>query len=229
MTESTSSSSSVGLYDEALYNKINAWVKDGRVRILAPDESLRLFQISSDDNNDKPVTLPLISLSRASNIEISYTHKRPLTFDGMMLDHVQVPEGKTDQELDEWFKAGKAKSIQLNAIPMVLNYQLDIYAKERSTVDEYLRNFIFNFINNPKVTITIPYNGINYKHDCNVQVLSPIQDNSDIPSRLFSGQLYRWTIGLVIDDAYLFSASIENTLSMEEGGVEIVGDGEIED
>ena len=223
---------SVSLYDKALYDKINAWVKDKRARVLAPDESLRLFQISADENKDKPVTLPLIALSRASNIEISYTHKRPLTFDGMMLDHAHVPEGLTEKEKEEWFNKlwddGKAKSIQLNAIPMVLNYQLDIYAKERKTIDEYVRNFVFNLVNNPKVTFVLPYNSVEYKHDSNVKVLSPIQDNSDIPSRLFSGQFYRYTIGLIIDDAYLFSAPIENTLSFGDYEVEIGNDGEFE-
>ena len=223
---------SVSLYDKALYDKINAWVKDKRARVLAPDESLRLFQISSDENKDKPVTLPLIALSRASNIEISYTHKRPMTFDGMMLDHVHVPEDLTEKEKEEWlnqlWEDGKAKSIQLNAIPMVLNYQLDIYAKERKTIDEYVRNFVFNLVNTPQVTVVLPYNSVEYKHDSNVKVLSPIQDNSDIPSRLFSGQFYRYTIGLIIDDAYLFSAPIENTLGFGDYEVEIGNDGEFE-
>ena len=73
-----------------------------------------------------------------------------------------------------------------------------------------------NFVNHPKLTLILPYNGINYKHDCNVKVTSPMQDNSDIPSRLFSGQFYRWTITLVIDDAYLFSAPVENLININD-------------
>lgn len=193
---------SVSYYDEALYNKIKSWVKDTRMRILKPEESLRLFQLSADLENDKPVTLPLISLSRDTNIAINYTHKKPMSFDGLMV------------------RATTKQSQQINAIPIVINYQIDIYTKKLSTADEYVRNFVFNIVNHPKLTIEIPYNGINYLHECNIRLVSPLQDNSDIPQRLFSGQFTRWTISLTIDDAYLFSAPVEMNVGVDDIEVE---------
>lgn len=205
---------SVSYYDKALMKKIQSWIKDKNARVLSPDESLRLFQIHSDNTGDKPITLPLIALSRASNVEINQLHKKPMSFDGLMIGHPDA------EEMPERLAKGTAKSLQVNAIPMVLNYQLDIYTKELSTADEYVRNFVFNFVNHPRIELELPYNGVNYKHYCNVIVNSPVQDNSDIPSRLFSGQFYRWSISLTIDDAYLFSVPVENLITIEDVDVE---------
>ena len=215
---------SVSYYDKALYAKIQGWVKDKKVRVLGPDDSLRMFQLRADLSKDKPITLPCISISRVPNVELSYKHKKPMSFDGLMIAKPEPPEGLSDNEKHEWmdrlYTGNKAKSLQINAIPMTLTYQLDIYAKEQEMVDLYIREFIFNFINHPKMTVNIPYNGISYPHDCNVYVETPIQDNSDIPSRLFGGQFYRWTIGLIIEDAYLFSAPIEDLVQITDTEVE---------
>lgn len=187
----------VRFYDDALYDKISSWVRDKRMRILKPSESMRVFQLAADISDDKPITLPLISISRDSDIEILSAGKKAMTFDGLMV------------------KSDGKKSHQINAIPISVRYQIDIYAKEFELADEYVRNFVFNLINHPKLTVTIPYNDLNYHHDCNIRLSSTVQDNSDIPQRLFPGQFTRFTISLTIDDAYLFSAPIENNVSID--------------
>jgi hypothetical protein len=45
--------------------------------------------------------------------------------------------------------------------------------------------------------------------------MSTIEDTSDVPQRLFSGQFTRWTIRLNIDDAYLFSVPVETSWSID--------------
>lgn len=181
-------------YDEAVYNKIQGWVKDPNLRILKPNETARLFQILADLNNDNPLSLPLIALSRESDVEIISTNKKALTFDGMLMD------------------ANEKKAQQLNAIPIEVHYQLDIFTKEYAEGDEYIRNFIFNIINFPKLSIEIPYNNINYIHESNIRINPTVEDTSDIPQRLFSGQFTRWTIKFYIDDAYLFAAPVKDVL-----------------
>ena len=42
-----------------------------------------------------------------------------------------------------------------------------------------------------------------------------IQDNSDIPERLISGQFTRFTIAITVDDAYIWSVPIRNNLTLE--------------
>ena len=189
---------SVRLYDDALVNKIKNWVKDEKVRVLAPDETLRLFQIEANDKNDEPISLPIISLTRAREVDLDHPHKKMMTFDGMMLD------------------ATIDKSLQIDAIPMTLNYQLDIYTRYKYEADEYMRNFVFNLVNHPKVKVVLPYNDINYTHYSNVRLVPTIEDNSDVPNRLVSDQFTRWTISFTIDDAYLFSLPYKSNVHIVE-------------
>lgn len=177
----------VRFYDEALIDKIQKWIRNPNLRILKPDETTRLFQMTADLNNDKTLELPFIAISRDKNIELENTNKNPKTFDGFTL------------------KQNKKVSIPINVIPMHISYQLDIYTKGMVEADEYIRNFAFNFINYPKLQVLIPYNDCNIYHNCNIQMDSVIVDNSDIREHLVADEFVRFTIKLTIDDAYLFS------------------------
>lgn len=189
---------SVRLYDDALVKKIKNWVKDEKVRILSPDETLELFQKTANDKNDEPISLPIISLTRSREVDLDHPHKKMMTYDGMMLD------------------ATIDKSLQIDAIPMTLNYQLDIYTRYKYEADEYMRNFVFNLVNHPKVKVVLPYNDINYTHYSNVKLVPTIEDNSDVPNRLVSDQFTRWTISFTIDDAYLFSLPYKSNVHIVE-------------
>lgn len=185
-------------YDDALASKIQRWIKDPNLRVLKPDETTRLFQITLDENNDSGIKLPLVAISREPSINIDITNKRNFTFDGVKVEATEV------------------QTKQLNAVPITLNYQLDIYTKYSDEADEYLRNFIFNFINYPKMVINIPYNNSNIEHICYVKLLQTATDNSDIAERLFPGQFTRWTLNLAINDAYLFSVPINKNWTIDE-------------
>lgn len=199
----------VRFYDEALYRKINAWVKDPNLLILKPDDSERFLSIKADQSNDKPLRLPMISISRDNDIELDFPHKKPMTFDGITL------------------KTSRDYSIVINAIPMQLKYQLDIYTRLSEEGDEYLRNFIFNFVNMPSLEIELPYNDIWLPHRANIDLLSPVTDTSNIPQHLFSDQFTRWTINLQIKDAYLFSLPKKDNVELVIDGVQM-DDSEIE-
>ena len=195
-------------YDQALVEKIKNWIKDPNLIVLSPSDSTRLFQQRADALNDKKLTLPLVALSRDSDIEIISTTKKALSYDGAHLQNS--------------IKTSKI----LNAIPIKLTYQLDIYTKYFAEADEYARNFIFNFINYPKLSIEIPYNNAKVVHDSTVLVESTISDSSDIPERLISGQFTRFTIRLTVDDAWLFSVPFMDNWKIETGLIEISNDNE---
>lgn len=197
---------SVRYYDNALVEKIRGWIKDPNMIVLSPEDSTRLFQIKADQNNDKPLTLPLVTLSRDNDIEIISTTKKTLSYRGALVDQT------------------KEASKVLNAIPIKLTYSLNIYTRYFAEADEYMRNFIFNFINYPKLSIEIPYNDSNLEHNSTVLVESTISDNSDIPERLISGQFSRVTINLTIDDAWLFSIPFKDNWKVEFKGFEIEGE-----
>ena len=188
---------SVRFYDEALTEKVKSWIKDPNLKVLGPQESTRLFQLRADESNDKPLSLPMIAISRDSDFEIISTAKKALTYDG---GHIAADENKSEL---------------LNGIPISLSYQIDIYCKFFAEADEYVRNFIFNIINYPNLHIVIPYNNSNIVHDSTVLIQSGVSDNSSIQERLISGQFTRMTIKVVIDDAYLFSVPFMSNWKIE--------------
>lgn len=182
---------SIGLYDRAFVDKLKRWTNGTNVSIVAPDESRRLFEMIADDNNDKPIQLPIISLKRPRGFTILRTAKTPLSCRGVKLQD------------------GEIGAAVITAIPISINYQLDVYARYVSEADEYIRNFVFNIINYPKLTVTIPYNGAEYQHDSNIRLTADVEDNSDIPERLISGQFTRLTLNIYVDDAYLWDIPVK--------------------
>ena len=188
---------SIKLYDDAFTEKIKNWINDDRLRITGPDETRRMFQYRADTQNDEPIQLPLIAISRGKTIDVQNPSKKPTTFDGLTLE------------------ATKTSIKSLSSIPIGLSYQIDIYTRYLEEADEYFRNFAFNIINYPKLNIVIPYNGINYEHTSNIRMSNEVQDSSDIPERLISGQFTRFTIAITVDDAYIWSVPIRNNLTLE--------------
>lgn len=195
---------SVRLYDEALTDKIKEWVKDPNLRVLKPQETQELFRVQADVKNDKPITLPLIALSRDTKITLLNTNKQPKTYDGFKIR--AYDNDGNEVMLD--------KTQKLNVIPMQLEYQLDIYTQNLAEADEYMREFAFKFVNYPNVTIEIPYNNCKLKHESTIYCNNDVEDNSDIPQRLFPTQFTRYTFHLTIDNAYIFSAPAKENLKI---------------
>ena len=180
----------ISYYDEAVTQKIKGWLADtSKLRVLSPDESLRLIQLNAEDTNDKPLKLPLISISRNKDLEIESAIKQNKSFDGLII-------GKDNMT---------STTIHLNVIPIKTTYQLDIYTKKRIEGDEYVRQYLFKLINNPQIIVEIPYNGYIVRHTANLRVLNTVSDTSDISTHIFPGQFYKWTIQLELQDGFLFS------------------------
>ena len=188
----------VYLYDEALTAKIKNWISSANIQVFSPNDTKRLFEVIADTTEDKPLELPLISLSRHGGYNIENTNHKPLTYDGFTL------EANTD------------KSLQLNAIPISIQYQLDIYTRYLKQADELMRNIIFNIINYPLISVQIPYQGQNIIHDSSIRLASQeVQDNSDIPERLIVGQFTRLSALITIDDAYLWDVRLRDNYSID--------------
>lgn len=180
----------INYYDEAITQKIKGWLADSsKLRVLNPDETNRLIQLKAEDSEDKPLTLPLLAISRNRDIEIESAIKQNKSFDGWVLE-----KDKTTDTV-----------VHMNVIPIKTSYQIDIYTKTRIEVDEYVRQYLFKLINNPQIIVEIPYNNHVVRHTANLRVLSPVSDTSDISTHLFPGQFYKWTIQLELHDGFLFS------------------------
>lgn len=186
------------LYDEALVNKIKAWTQHTDIHVYGPGETSRLFETLSDVNNDEPIKLPLISISRPGGFTVTNPNKQPLSFDGITKE------------------ASYEKSLMINAIPIEISYQIDVYTRYQKEADEFVRNLIFNIINFPVVTIKIPYNNADIEHDSSLQLQGEIEDNSDVPERIVSGQFYRYTLNVSLSDAYLWDIRVRDNVHVED-------------
>lgn len=193
----------VRFYDEALLQKFQKWTRDTHVLLTGVNESRRLFEVVADTKNDKPIELPLISLSRPGGYTIHEKYKQPKSYMGSTMIVTTETGAK------------------LNAIPIGISYQIDIYARHLAEADEYARNLVFNIINYPKLQIEIPYEDSGLFHDANIRLTSDVEDNSDIPERLIPGQFTRLTIGIDIDDAYLFDVRVRDNLSIVESQLHV--------
>lgn len=203
----------IRFYDEAITNKIQNWINDPNLHVYRPDETSHMLQRKSDEADDKPISLPFIALSRDRDINILNPNKNPLSYEGMKLRFI---DNKTGKEVH------LKSAYRLNAIPIGITYQLDIYTKGIAEADEYFRNFVFNLVNFPKVSITIPYLGVNLEHKSSLTLETRAEDNSDIPQRLFPGQFTRYSIRFTIDDAYIFSVINQNNVVMDSLSIDMV-------
>lgn len=187
----------VYLYDEALLVKIKNWTESTNVHVYGPNESRRLIEVMADENGDKPIQLPIISISRVGGYDIINSNKKPMTYDGLMYD------------------ATIEKSIMLNAIPINVSYQIDVWTRYFKEADAYMRNLIFNIINFPMLKITIPYNKNSraIEHNASIRIITDVVDNSD-DNRLSIGEFSRLSIGISIDDAYLWDTRVRDNVSI---------------
>jgi hypothetical protein len=190
------------LYDRAVTEKIKKWILDSNMVVLSPDETRRLFTWKATTDGDKPLTLPLISINRNRDVSIKTTSKQ-------MLSH----RGKI-------FNSEKGVSDHLNAIPMTLSYVINIYTRYLEEADEYVRNFVFQLINYPKIEIQIPYNNSQLTYTSYLTLQPEISDNSDIPERLIAGQFSRMTLAITLNDAYLFSYNHKHVSEIESLQIE---------
>ena len=180
-------------YDDAIVAKIQKWLPTAsKLRVLKPDESNRFYKLTADDNKDAKFKLPLIALSRSNDLPLLSNIKQSKSFDGLKIH------------------SDEAVTVHLNIIPVLPSYQLDIYTKTADEGDEYIRNFLFKLINNPKIIIEIPYNDLKIKHVANIRILDTVSDTSNISEHLFPGQFTRWTIQMEVHDAFLFSIPYKN-------------------
>lgn len=191
------------LYDNALINKLKKWTEKTDVQIYGPQDQYRIFQINADKNNDKSFKLPAIVLSR-NGYSIDNTSKRPMVWDGKKIE------------------ANENRVKQINAIPIILEYNIEVYARYYDEADSYMREIIFNVINYPRLDIEIPYLGFNTIHASNIRISSNnIEDNKQGGLLSFNDQICSLKLQINIDDAYLWDSRVKTTVSIEGDGLTV--------
>lgn len=192
---------SVYLYDEALLSKVKYWTEKTSLHVYGVDEIRDLLQVIADENKDKPIKLPILTITRPKGYRIINSNKKPTTYNG-----IRVIQGEDTASM-------------LANIPIDIQYQFDVYTRFQKEADMYMRNLVFNIINYPTLSITIPYRNINFDHNANIRITSDVMDTSNNSIRMFNGQFTRLSVTVNIDDAYLWDLRVANNLSMEDSNV----------
>lgn len=190
------------IYDEALVEDLRTLTKDTRIHIVPPDNLFRLVGRIVEDE----IKMPLISLARTG---WQLTDSRPHTvkFDGALA-------GYNDE-------SNKLKRVQ--ALPINISYQLDVWTKTRLENDNILRELIFYYSTNPTLSVKIGY-GLDIDHNFNVFIDNDIEDNSDIVEHKNRGEYFRQTISLYTDDAYLWKSSSRYPTFVHSSDIDLIED-----
>jgi len=192
------------LYDTAILEKFKKWFNNPKMTISGDTKAL--FTSQADINEIDSFPFPLIGITRADTIGILETNKKPKSFRAQKYE----------------LTADETQINTLNAIPINLAYQVDIYTRHRVENDNILRELIFKLINNPSLEIDIP-NSQEKTHRFNMRIRDTVTDNSDIPEHLIKGEYFRTTIDLFVDDAYLFEYKGKDVWMLDVG-TELVED-----
>lgn len=188
---------SLYLYDTALIDKFKSWTRDTDLHVYGTEETRRLFEAKLDENKDKPIKLPMVCLKRHSTTTIVNPNLTPKVIDGYTIE------------------ASISTSLQLNAIPIKLDYTLDIYSRYYQEADELSRNFLFNLLSYPTVQIILPYQGKQWKVNSYIKLNEEYEDTSGIEERLNLGQFTRFSINFSLEDAYLWDIRARDNISIE--------------
>lgn len=175
---------SIYLYEQSLVESLRKVTGDKRIHVIPPEQSILYL---AEFNKDK-VVLPAILLSRNS---MSLTDTR---------NQVAALKGETTRlEKD-------ATVVKAQVVPVKIEWSLDVYAADRITCDEIIRELVFYFIQHPCFKIRVPYN-LDIEQEFSVFLSDDIQDNSDLVEFPNHGEVFRETLTLYTDDAHFYSSS----------------------
>jgi len=184
---------SVYKYDEAIVRDLRHILQDNRIHIVPPENVFRLLARIDKDT----IELPAVSISRRG-WSLSGSRPHTMKFDGTLLVHVKDDDTNTD------------KYVNLQAIPMSIMYQMDVWTKTREENDNIMRELIFYYSTHPTLNVEIPYgskDNVPYHHKFNIFFMEDIEDNSDIVNHMNRGEYFRQTISFYTDDAYLWKST----------------------
>lgn len=173
------------LYDEALVEQVREITGDDRIHIITPE---RAVQFLAQFDKDK-VNFPAIVISRNPTMTISDYRNQPAILQG------QTAKITEDNVV-----------IKAQLVDLKLSWSIDVFAVDRRTCDEIIRELVFYFLTHSRMSVNIPYDlGISQNFD--IQISPEISDNSDLVEFPNRGEYFRETITIYTENAHFFSSS----------------------
>lgn len=170
------------LYDKALVEKLESISGDTRIRVISPDNALSFLAHIGDEDK---VSLPAIVLQRGPIRLLSERNQ------------VVALKGETAKVDDQ----GHIVKAQL--VPVHMEWNIDVYAVDRYTCDEIIRELTFFFIMNPRFNVKIPYN-LDIDQNFDIFLEEDIEDNTDLINFVNTGEMFRETLGIYTDNAHFY-------------------------
>ena len=188
---------SVYAYDLAVVNDFRARFRqppitesdiNSNVVMASPDQAFKVLGQMDDDK----VAMPFISLQRLS-WQLNLDRQMSQTFIGDKV-LIQNPENPLEK-----------MELRAQVIPITINYQLDVWTRDRITNDALVREILWYYHLRPTLLVKVLH-GLNMYHTFNIMFNSEIEDNSDIHNTNNKGNIVRSTLTFYTEDAYLWKA-----------------------
>lgn len=182
----------IHLYDDAVVNRFREILGDDSIMIVPPE---RAKDVKAQLSDNDEIKFPLITLDRT----------------GWSVQSNRINWSASRMGIADSISSNNKANI-LHAIPIRINYSLDVFTVDKVSADEIYRELIFYFLLHPTLMVNIPY-GLDTEHVFNLFFNDDIEDNSDTVSHVDNGVLYRNTSTLYTDDAHLFANTPVNIVT----------------
>lgn len=210
------------LYSNAILEKLRELTANSETPVLVTDLGDNLFRrsILGSNSSTEEIKLPLIGLSR-TGWRLSRDKNYAMLKSGVSAD---LFEDSDDQEFSiETFKEVRDnKPAIVQAVPIEIDYQLDIVTNTLIENDMIVREFFFYFLQNPTLVVKVPYQ-LDFNHTVNFIIGDEVEDNSDIESKERSGFYTRQTLSFSTEGAYLWKSDYRDLIEEVEAGLYING------
>ena len=169
---------SLSIYDDALGKKLKKLFPN--VVGASTDEA---FSASEDKGK---VKLPLISFYRISNPIDTQTYNMPEAFRGRVLKRSEF-DGDVGMTL-----------------PVLITYQIDIWATSRRICDEIFTELVFYLIRNPNIQISVPKQSSPQDF---AMVLQDTENSTELSEFDTIGRIYRSTLTYEVSGKLFYNKS----------------------
>lgn len=194
--------------DVSIYAYDLSIVRDLRVRFRKDKENPKTnpnIQISPTDTvfkvlgqmDDDKIVMPMITLQR-----IGWYINEELQED-------QLRYGQFIKEIPDPDFPGANLRVNAQIIPITINYQIDIWTRERVTNDAIIRELLFYYKLRPTLLVNVKH-GLDFQHTFNIYFNTTVEDNSDIVNHQNNGQFFRQSLTFFTEGSYLWKSRYEH-------------------
>ena len=174
---------------------------------LIPIVSLKIAFIHGDKQKRisilKDISKYDVVLTSYKTLGMVLEYYESITFDNLIIDEGQNIKNPKSQV------AKNVKSLYIN-----IEYQIDVWAIDRQTAEEVIRELMFWFYENQELSVTFYGQPLTFTFT----VGNNIQDNTDLVNYESNGKIYRYTTNILLSTAIFRT---ENYFTVQKPKVDI--------